>query len=363
MFWCHQSSEPKMGILPSSSASFTKIRQEWSTHFLSRPHDRLIETLTKAGHHAVDRTTESPLDLLAKLKSLFRKNPNDGEETPLISVVFFMAKRMEFTEDELRTAVVKAIGRELVDSQNEIVVAQSPTSFIRVEGQVYLLHRFSRIYVDDVDQAVAETPDPLGKQAIRGHKAWCSIDLNWPQNSGGKDKAGFYKRMLRIAAELLNSDCLAIYLPETGKLVPVDDGTKSVLRGDKAFDELNAYQPDPVIFMKEDDAFLEAAAQEARTRWPEFTKAFAERKSDTRSFAVKAPFRDGEEVEWMWLEVTSISPDVVEGTLGNRPGLVKNVREGDLLRVPIAIISDWIYLAGKLHVGGFSIPVVREAKR
>lgn len=274
-----------------------------------------------------------------------------------------MAKRMEFTEDELCTVIVKAIGRELIDFQKEIIVTEIPTSFIRVEGQVYLIHRFSRIYVDDVDQAVAETVDPLGKQAIREHKAWCSIDLNWPQNPGGREKAGLYKRMLRIAAELLNSDCLAIYLPETGKLVPVDESTKSVLQGDKAFDELHAYQPDPVIFMKDDDALLEAAAQKVRKRWPEFTKAFAERNSDSSRFAVKAPFRDGEEVEWMWLEVTSISPDIVEGNLGNRPGLVKNVREGDLLRVPITIISDWIYLKGKLPVGGFSIPVVREAKR
>src|SRR5579884_1119886 len=250
----------------------------------------------------VARTTESPLNLVAKLKSLFSKKQTGSEEPPLISVVFFMSKRMEFTEDELRTAVVKAIGRELVDSQKEIIVAESPTSFIRVEGQIYMIHRFSRVYVDDVDQAVAETPDPLGKKAIREHKAWCSIDLNWPQNPGGKEKVSFYKRMLRIAAELLNSDCLAIYLPETGKLVPVDDHTQSVLQGDKAFDELNAYQPDPVIFMKEDDTFLEEAAQEARKRWPEFTKAFAERKSDNRSFAVKAPFRDGEEWEWMWLE-------------------------------------------------------------
>jgi uncharacterized protein YegJ (DUF2314 family) len=311
----------------------------------------------------VDRTPESSLNLLAKLKSLFRKNQNDGDEASLISVVFFMAKRMEFTEDELRTVIVKAIGREPIDSQKEIIVTESPTSFIRVEGQVYMIHRFSRIYVDDVDQAVAETPDPVGKQAIREHKAWCSIDLNWPQNPGGKEKAGFYKRMLRIAAELLNSDCLAIYLPETGKLIPVDDGTKSVLQGDNAFDELNAYQPDPVISMKDDDALLEAAAQEARKRWPEFARAFAERNSDSRSFAVKAPFRDGEEVEWMWLEVTSISPDVVEGNLGNRPGLVKNVREGDLLRVPVTIISDWIYLKEERQVGGFSIPVVRDAKR
>lgn len=311
----------------------------------------------------VDRTAESPLKLLAKLKSFFRKNENDGDEPSLISVVFFMAKRMEFTEDELRTVIVKAIGRELSDSQKEIIVTESPTSFIRLEGQVYLIHRFSRSYVDDVDQAVAETADPLGKQAIREHKAWCSIDLNWPQNPGGKEKVGFYKRMLRIAAELLNSDCLAIYLPETGKLIPVDDRTKSLLQGDKAFDELNAYRPDPVIFMKDDDALLEAATQEARRRWPEFAKAFADRNSDSRGFAVKAPFRDGEEVEWMWLEVTSISPDVVEGNLGNRPGLVKNVREGDLLRVPITIISDWIYLEGKRHVGGFSIPVLREAKR
>ncbi len=45
---------------------------------------------------------------------------------------------------------------------------------------------------------------------------------------------------------------------------------------------------------------------------------------------MEARFREGNDVEWMWLEVDSITADAVQGELGNVPGILQHLYRGDL---------------------------------
>jgi uncharacterized protein YegJ (DUF2314 family) len=112
--------------------------------------------------------------------------------------------------------------------------------------------------------------------------------------------------------------------------------------------------------LEEDDPKLRAAAEEARTRWPEFVEAFHSRGAD-QLFSVKAPFRDGDDVEWMWIRVSEIEVDAVEGNLANTPVSLRNIREGDHVRTPISLVADWIYSHGKdILGGGFSLKALSK---
>lgn len=77
-------------------------------------------------------------------------------------------------------------------------------------------------------------------------------------------------------------------------------------------------------------------------------------------FSVKAPFRDGREVEWMWITLFEMTEDAVEGYLGNAPVNLHNVRQGDRVRVPVSSVVDWVYVVGDKMVGGFSLKVLRD---
>lgn len=301
------------------------------------------------------------MKLLNKIKSLLTRKKSH-EEAPPFSVVFLMRKPMQLTPESVQSAFVKVLGRDFDSSRNELVVAASPTSFVRVDGQVFMLHDMGFRYVDDLDQSVTDARDESERQILRQHNAWFSIDCMFPQRFTNAEKENVYRRMLRLGAEFLNSDCLGIYLPESGVLVPVNALTQSTLRTENAVGFLSSYRQDPIVSVPAADSGLEAAAHEAQDRWPEFRNAFAERKSD-QHFFVKLPFRDGEAVEWMWLDVMRMDSDYIEGTLNNSPKTVSNVQENEKVRAPIGAIADWIVQDGEKWIGGFSLPAIRQASK
>lgn len=103
----------------------------------------------------------------------------------------------------------------------------------------------------------------------------------------------------------------------------------------------------------DDDPRLAQIVSQARSGWPEFVDAFQKRTSGDR-FLVKAPFTDGENGEWMWVEVTGIEGVHLVGTLQNSPLQVANIEIGDETRVLATEIGDWYYLQNGNGHGGFS---------
>lgn len=110
----------------------------------------------------------------------------------------------------------------------------------------------------------------------------------------------------------------------------------------------------PVMLIEDDDPQLKAAVEEARPRWPEFILAFEQRQPN-QTFAVKKLFRDGEQREWMWVHVSSLTAELIKGKLGNTSASVQNVREGDHVVVGVSEIGDWVHPRGEGLVGGFSL--------
>ena len=102
-----------------------------------------------------------------------------------------------------------------------------------------------------------------------------------------------------------------------------------------------------------DEAEMAAATATAKSRVDEFLKVLESGAAD--SFSVKAPIRDGEATEHFWIGDLSYKDGVFSGKIGNEPGIVTNVKEGQKWEVKKDEISDWMYTKGDMIHGGFTI--------
>jgi uncharacterized protein YegJ (DUF2314 family) len=280
------------------------------------------------------------------------------KEAPLISVVLHFQRAFPLAEDTLRTAIVRAWGRDVNKGLNESVALLGSICFVNFDGMSLHLTNAPRPYcpAEYLEQALKEFPEMRQQKVVRKHKAFLAIDLLKPKNPDRKSKEACYRRIARLAAEFVDGSCLGVYLPETGHLRPYDSDLIKALQSEQPWREIEHWGTAPVMPIEDDDPRLQAAVAEARRRWPEFVEAF-ERRAPEQVFSVKAPFTEGDHTEWMWVVVSSVDDEKIEGTLGNDPVNVRDLHENDRVSVHVTEVGDWVYQRGEDLVGGFSLQI------
>ena len=133
--------------------------------------------------------------------------------------------------------------------------------------------------------------------------------------------------------------------------------TLSLLTG-SAFGQAGT-APD-VVLVPDDDKEINAAMEQARKSVEDFVKVFQARKPGQSRFAVKVAIRDGKQVEHFWAAVSKFDGEQFEGVIRNDPMLVKNVKDGDPVKVAKGKISDWMYVENQKLVGGYTIRALRK---
>jgi uncharacterized protein YegJ (DUF2314 family) len=263
---------------------------------------------------------------------------------------------MPLPDETLHAAIIRAWGRDVRKDLNEHIVNRAPMCFVKFDGMTLLLSNVSKPYcpAEYLEQALSEFPEMRQKAVVKEHKAFLLIDLQGPKALRKSVKDECYRRMCRLAAEFVDDNCLGVCIPETGPMRPFDDDVANALRSERPLQEIEKWGTPPVIPIEDDDPRLRETVAEARRRWPEFLQAF-ERRGPTQSFSVKAPFTDGDHKEWMWVMVSAIGDETLEGNLGNTPVNVRNVREGDRVTVRVSEIGDWGYHDGIELIGCFSL--------
>jgi uncharacterized protein YegJ (DUF2314 family) len=107
-------------------------------------------------------------------------------------------------------------------------------------------------------------------------------------------------------------------------------------------------KPDTFVETSADDEEMEAAIARARSEVDTFL-AELEKPTGT-DHSVKAPITDKDQTEHFWLTGITFANDQFEGTIGNEPGMVSNVKFGQKWTVKKSDISDWMYMRdGKIH--------------
>ncbi|RCS46144.1 DUF2314 domain-containing protein [Bremerella cremea] len=93
---------------------------------------------------------------------------------------------------------------------------------------------------------------------------------------------------------------------------------------------------------------MNQAIAKAKETVDKFIKVLKSGKGE--NFAVKAPIRDGEQVEHFWITNISYKDGKFIGQINNEPGMVKNVTLGQKWTISKKEISDWMYMRdNKIH--------------
>ncbi|MGJ8652716.1 MAG: YegJ family protein [Opitutaceae bacterium] len=112
-------------------------------------------------------------------------------------------------------------------------------------------------------------------------------------------------------------------------------------------------KPETLVTGGYDQTEMEHAILRAQNEVNEFVQVLENRAAD--SFSVKAPITDGDDVEHFWIVDISYKDGYFIGTIGNDPGVVKNVEFGQEWKIKKDEISDWMYTRGVMMHGGYTI--------
>jgi uncharacterized protein YegJ (DUF2314 family) len=271
-----------------------------------------------------------------------------GRGHQFISIVVLLKVPRKLDELELRGAVERAWNVTLGDDSepNNFVVMNGPVRLVQVKGHFFNVLSAARPYIEKREAFASKLRDLRVKAAVLEHSAWMSVDYH---GSGASrlSKDDKYAATAKLVAELLDDDCLGICLPDEDVVIGNNIELKQVLREFKTVKDLWICGSDPILEFG--TGVAEAAAEEARRRWPEFLSAYDGRQKGDR-FLVKKRFADEENVEFMWIEVQMLQEATMSGVLMSDPMSLRQPRQGDVVSLTLADVEDWAYIRGrKIH--------------
>lgn len=307
------------------------------------------------------------------LKGPRSKSAPEPEEEPLISLVLLLADPLELDDEGLARKVEKAFDLTL-DPEDEDAdafvlskalpphVEKAASFLVKLPERAFLVHAHARPYVKDPEEFARSIADGRLRKVMARHRAWLAVDL-LGEPPGPEDNARAYAAMGRLTAEFSHPTVLGIYSTQYERLNEWEPGIAEKLRGENPLEIFGEPTFAPVYHVARDDPRMAAAVKEARESFPEFASAFAGRSDPEQPFIIKARFQEGEKVEYMWVLVTEIRGQEIRGTLENIPNELVGPKKGDVVRVPVAELNDWVYARDDQERGGFTLKVLAEASR
>lgn len=290
-----------------------------------------------------------------------------ASEHRLVSIVALLREPQTLEPIYVATAARKAwnadLGDGTIEGEDGFVAGASITTAVRFRDRMILVNCFPVPYVEDPAAVANDMADIRLRTLFAQHTAWISCDaLGVERNESDESIRDWYRALGPLLAELIDDNCLAIFLPDSNQLYAYSDEALDRLRADDPFALLYEEAEVPVIEVAPDSKAMEQAEAEARRRWPQFVKVFEERAGS--SFAVKAPITRGKNTEFIWITVTALENDVIYGELANEPVDLPGLKLGSTVKTPARDLNDWGYLdrAGEF-VGGFTIKAVEQAAR
>jgi uncharacterized protein YegJ (DUF2314 family) len=311
----------------------------------------------------------------------WRIPPDEGQQRPLMSLVLLFREPVYLEPQTLARVASRAWDADIqiateedgdeplgTEQARSMLVGQSPHFFCSHWPGLFLIHNVDAPYFDDPDAVAESVREIRVRQAIEQHQAWIAVDVvEWFGSDDQSGRRQAYRLIAKLLAELADENCLAVVEPGEGRAFLYDPTTEEKLRSDDPLDALRDWYYPPVLAIEADDPQLQAAVSEARRRWPEFVAAFETRHDqhgdDEPPFLVKAPFTDGEHVEYMWVRVTGIENQVIYGVLENTPANVRSVAEGQRVRVRLDNLNDWMCILEGRPAGAFTLQVLANKSR
>lgn len=285
----------------------------------------------------------------------------------LIAFVALLREPMTVDPAILATAAGKAWNADLGDGTSEgadgFVACAQPVNTIVHDGRMFLINSFPRPYTDDIEATAEQIRDVRIRGLFREHTAWFSCDALGVDGTASADQVlDWYQRLGKLFAELLDENCLLIFLPDSSRAYPVNEDTIDALRAEDPVEALQETMTLPIVEVADDDPLMKQAVEQARRDWPQFVAAYDAQAG--KQFSVKAPVTHAGNTEFIWISVTALEGDRIYGELGNDPANLGALKFGSKVVVPVAGLNDWCYIDPQEKIaGGFTIKAVDQAAR
>jgi uncharacterized protein YegJ (DUF2314 family) len=285
----------------------------------------------------------------------------------LLSIVVLLKGPKYLDASLIATAARRAWKADLgdgdVEGRDGFVVGVEISYMVMNQGRMALVNNFPSPYVPDANNVAAGIVDGRLSRLLAAHQTWFSCDaLGVERDTPAEDIQDWYRYLGKLCAELLDDDCLAVYLPDSDRLFECDATTAARLRAGDVPAALDDGRQSPVIHIPDDDPRMVAAVAEARRRWPEFVAAFETQTG--RNFSAKIPITREGHTEFIWLDVTALEHNIVYGALGNEPMNLPGLKLGSRVKAKVQKVNDWCYMdhAGDL-IGGFTVKVLEDVMK
>jgi uncharacterized protein YegJ (DUF2314 family) len=296
-----------------------------------------------------------------------RRRKKQEQEYRSISFVALLREPATFDPVVLARVASKVWKADLGDGLSEgadgFVAGAGITNAIMHVGRMYIVNCFPRPYADDIEKAAEGIADLRIRTLWLDHKAWFSCDaMGVDMSTSEEEIADVYQRLGKLFAELLDENCMLIFLPDSELAFPINNDTEAALCADDPIAALQETLEVPLIQLSDDDLLMKTAVEKARQKWPRFVAAYDSRHD--KSFSIKAPVTNAGNTEFIWISVTALEGERIYGTLGNEPANLGSLKLGSKVSVTLAELNDWCFVdpQGDLQ-GGFTIKAVSEAAR
>ncbi len=172
------------------------------------------------------------MNLVKLFKRLVGKAP-DSETTEMRSIVIMQRKAHRFNEEELRGAGERAWGKKFDGKEDPMYFVSADLAALTVVKAGPHIIRVTSVltrYADDDEYALSQLPQPEQKKAWTEHRACAFLDLFNDLESRSIPDAEAYASLAKLALQLGDSNCTAIFVPIKNIMMPNDGSAEEGLR-------------------------------------------------------------------------------------------------------------------------------------
>jgi hypothetical protein len=158
----------------------------------------------------------------------WRNNPDEDGDLP-VSMVLLLREPRFSTLDQLRSAGERAFGTPFSDEkESRHFVVQVVLFTIMKAGRHSLsFMNQKRPYGDDSSNIRKSWPKASQRQAWAEHTAWTAVDYV----KGGADLELEYAVLAKLCGEMLDDNCVGLYVPGRRTFFPNDASLREYLQG------------------------------------------------------------------------------------------------------------------------------------
>lgn len=172
------------------------------------------------------------MNLVKMFKSLAAKTRH-SDTTEMRSIVIMQRKAHRFSEDELRAAGERGWGKKFDGKEDPMYFVSADDLIlpvVKVGPHIIRVTSVPTRYAEDDGYALSQLPQPEQKKAWTEHHACAFLELFNDVESRSIPDAEAYASLAKLALQLGDSNCAAIFLPIKNIMMPNDGAAEEGLR-------------------------------------------------------------------------------------------------------------------------------------